>query len=128
MVRCFERLEMHGSGEAWWPPLVESLPAVLTREVAWSWRLDTRPVVDRDALKRLVIVCCDVMHWSAASRPSRPVSTHRRGDQTIVHTATDAQLTGWPKPDKPVTRGNKHGRTYSAVREGAILFHLAVVS
>jgi hypothetical protein len=85
---------MNRYGEALWPPLVESLPAVLTREVAWSWRLDTRPMVDRDAPRRLVIVCCDVMHWSSASRPSQPVITHRRGDRKIANTATDAQLTG----------------------------------
>ena len=66
--QCFERLEMDRFGEALWSPLVEFLPAVLKREVAWSWRLDTRPLVDRDALRRLVLVCGDVMHWSSASR------------------------------------------------------------
>ena len=74
-MRCFERLEMNRSGEALWPPLVESLPAVLKREVAWSWRLDIRPMVDRDALKRSVIVCCDVMNWSSASRQSKTSSS-----------------------------------------------------
>lgn len=67
IVRCFERLEMNRSGEALWPPLVESLPEVLKRDIVLSWRLDTRPMVDRDALRRLVIVCCEVMNWSSSS-------------------------------------------------------------
>jgi hypothetical protein len=129
IVRCFERLEMNRSGEAWWPPLVEPLSAVLTREVAWSWRLDTCPMVDRDALRRPVIVCWEVMNWSPSSwektgsswtspsagamvvrrgvshtRPSQPVIAHRRGDQQIAHTATDAQLRGCMGQGGPLTR------------------------
>jgi hypothetical protein len=67
MVRCFERLEMNRYSQALWPPLIESLPAVLKRDVAWSWRLDTRPMVDRNAPRGLVIVFWEVMNWSSSS-------------------------------------------------------------
>jgi hypothetical protein len=58
-VRCVERLSA-AIVTAVWPPLVESLPHVLKGYFALPGRIDTRPVVDRDALERLVLIFGEV--------------------------------------------------------------------